>query len=75
MSTTPCLDCGRSIYLENRIEEGQLVTCRHCGTQFEIINLEPVELDWVYNAPPLNDFDLLRAARLSRYFPTSDSYW
>jgi len=51
MSATSCPDCGHSIYLETQLWEGQLIRCQNCGVELEVINLDPVELDWVYLEP------------------------
>ena len=51
MSITSCPDCGHSIYLGTQLWEGQLIRCQNCGTELEVINLNPVELDWVYLDP------------------------
>jgi lysine biosynthesis protein LysW len=30
---------------------GEIILCSSCGTELEVINLEPTELDWVYLDP------------------------
>ena len=59
MSTTFCLDCDRAIDLGYNPRVGQRVICPRCETKLEIINLDPLELDWVYDGPTvkLNIFD------------------
>lgn len=54
MSTTFCLDCERKIEIGPTHKVGEKIKCRHCGVRLEIINLEPPELDWVYEGPLLN---------------------
>jgi hypothetical protein len=60
MTTTFCLDCDRVIDLGADIAIGQRVRCSNCEVDLEIINLEPLELDWVYDGPitrrPLDEF-------------------
>ncbi len=34
--------------MEGEIEWGDQVVCPHCGTKLEVINTNPVELDWVF---------------------------
>ncbi len=43
-----CLDCERSIELNSTAQIGQRVRCAHCHVELEIINLNPPELDWIY---------------------------
>jgi lysine biosynthesis protein LysW len=43
-----CPECDEDIILRGSIQWGQQVTCPHCGTELEVINTDPVELDWVY---------------------------
>ena len=57
MSTTFCLDCERKIELGSTHKIGEKIKCTHCGVKLEIINLDPLELDWVYEGPIL-DTDL-----------------
>jgi hypothetical protein len=30
---------------------GDVVLCCSCGTEFEVINTDPIELDWTYLEP------------------------
>lgn len=57
MSTTYCLDCERQIEVGSH-KTGEKIKCVHCGVKLEIINLEPLELDWVYEGP-IMDVSLL----------------
>lgn len=43
-----CPDCEDNITLKGEIEWGQAVVCPHCGTNLEVINIDPVEVDWAY---------------------------
>ena len=51
MSITYCLDCEREIKIDAQATLGQRIACRHCGVTLEIINVDPPELDWVYDGP------------------------
>lgn len=51
MSTAFCLDCDRELDLGATPAVGQKMKCPHCEVELEIINLSPMELDWVYNGP------------------------
>jgi hypothetical protein len=43
-----CLDCDHAINLEFPLQEGDYLTCSICGTRLEVINLDPLQLDWIY---------------------------
>jgi hypothetical protein len=64
MTATACPDCGHSINLGPDPKEGHIVTCRFCRNDFEIINTDPLELDWQYTEPHL-DADLPSALSIS----------
>ena len=51
MITVSCIDCNRPIKLDFRPSVGDVITCSSCGVELEVIDVEPVELDWVYLAP------------------------
>jgi hypothetical protein len=46
--TLSCLDCELPIELSYRPVEGQIVTCPHCDVELEVINTEPLELDFYF---------------------------
>ena len=43
-----CPSCGEDIKLRENLKIGQMVDCPHCETELEVIDLDPVELDWAY---------------------------
>jgi lysine biosynthesis protein LysW len=51
MATVFCLDCMARINLDPNIKAGQRLTCPHCGTELEVIDTSPLELDWAYDEP------------------------
>lgn len=51
MQTTYCLDCERSIKLDKHHRVRSVVTCSHCQTKFQIVSVDPLELDWTYDGP------------------------
>ena len=53
--TVDCLDCGAEINLVGKIRVGQPVTCSECGTTLEVMALDPIELDWIYDEPEYDD--------------------
>lgn len=48
-----CPDCGEEISLRGTIRIGQEVICPHCDAELEVVETEPVELDWAYS----DDYD------------------
>jgi lysine biosynthesis protein LysW len=51
MAVAFCLECGNTITLDARLHEGQQLICTECGARLEVINVIPLELDWVYAEP------------------------
>lgn len=42
-----CPDCGEDITI-TKPEVGKRVKCPECDADLEVISVDPVELDWVY---------------------------
>ncbi len=49
MPVAVCPGCDEDIHIAGRPTLGQLVTCEHCGSQFEVISVQPLELDWAFD--------------------------
>lgn len=47
-----CPECGEELEPEEPYE-GQRLQCPRCRARLEILNLEPLEVDWAYNDPDL----------------------
>ena len=43
-----CPDCGARITVPSPVRIGQQVLCPNCDAELEVIDTNPVELDWVY---------------------------
>ena len=42
---TSCPECDSELDIElDEVEEGDVVTCNECGTEFEVVAVEPLEL-------------------------------
>jgi lysine biosynthesis protein LysW len=54
-ATIKCVECRESITLPGKTELGQVVTCPECGTEMEVIALDPAKADWVYNEPKCDE--------------------
>lgn len=45
MTTATCPECDAEITIPADAMENELIACPECGTELEIISLDPVELD------------------------------
>jgi alpha-aminoadipate carrier protein LysW len=48
-----CPDCGEKITIRGAVRIGQEVVCPSCDAELEVVETEPVELDWAYE----DDYD------------------
>jgi alpha-aminoadipate carrier protein LysW len=40
-----CLECENGLDIElDEVEEGDVVACEECGTEYEVVGVEPLEL-------------------------------
>ncbi len=40
-----CPECESELDIEvDEVEEGDVITCEECGTEFEVVGVEPLEL-------------------------------
>ena len=44
MQTTQCPVCSSDIIIEEESSEKDLVSCLNCGTELEIVTLQPLQL-------------------------------
>ena len=47
-----CPFCKQVVELKKTAKVGDLVVCRNCDSELEIVSLKPVDLDW-----PLDDYE------------------
>ena len=45
MPVGTCPDCEAEVHVDLDADKGDLVSCDECGTQLEVVGLDPVELD------------------------------
>ena len=45
MPTTICPECDEEVFVDAESEQGDIVSCEECGTNLEIVGLDPIELD------------------------------
>lgn len=55
MPTTACPECSEDVYVDADSEQGDIVSCDECGTDLEIVGLDPIELD-VYEENEEDDY-------------------
>ncbi|MBA2645859.1 MAG: hypothetical protein H0U81_03565 [Pyrinomonadaceae bacterium] len=47
MPTGTCPDCEAEVHVDTDVDKGDTITCDECGTELEVVGLDPVELDIV----------------------------
>ena len=50
-----CVECGEDFALSSAIQIGQEIACPECGTWMEVLEVDPVQVDWVYDEPDYED--------------------
>ena len=45
MPTSVCPECSEDVYVDADSEQGDIISCDECGTDLEIVGLDPIELD------------------------------
>lgn len=71
--TVECLSCSEDIYVGRNPKVGSFVTCDNCDVEFEIIDLEPVMVDWPYFEDALVDTYGYYGDEEGRYDDINDS--
>jgi alpha-aminoadipate carrier protein LysW len=55
-----CPECENVLDIElDEVAEGDVVTCDECGTEYEVVGVEPLELARVSESLDEDDVDLL----------------
>lgn len=47
MPTGTCPECDADVHVDTDAEKNDIVSCDDCGTDLEVVGLDPVELDIV----------------------------
>lgn len=55
MPTTSCPECSEDVYVDAESEQGDLVTCEECGSELEVVGLDPLEVDLHEETDDLDD--------------------
>jgi alpha-aminoadipate/glutamate carrier protein LysW len=45
--TGTCPECDADVHVDTDADKGDMVSCEECGTDLEVVGLDPVELDVV----------------------------
>ncbi|MEO8434405.1 MAG: hypothetical protein ABI596_05880 [Pyrinomonadaceae bacterium] len=45
MPTGTCPECDADVHVDTDADKGDVVSCEECGTDLEVVGLDPVELD------------------------------
>lgn len=51
MPRATCPECGYVVQVSGKPYIGQQVTCEECGARLEVVDLNPLELDWALEEP------------------------
>ena len=52
-----CPECDAEVHVDTDADKGDAVTCEECGTDLEIVGLDPVELDIVEEEEGEEDYE------------------
>lgn len=60
--TAFCPSCDRPIYISTPVRLNQKFLCKDCRTELEVVELNPLTLDWAFNFEdtaddPYSDFE------------------
>jgi hypothetical protein len=50
-----CIECGVKSRYRGQIALGTKVTCPECETWMQVVSLDPVQVDWIYEEPEYDD--------------------
>lgn len=57
MGKIPCLDCNEPFDIPVGVELDASVACEACGSDFVIVAVEPLEIEWSYDDYADYDYD------------------
>lgn len=50
MPTTKCPECSEEVFVDAEAEQGDEIVCDECGSDLEVVGLDPIEVDLKQNA-------------------------
>ena len=57
MALVYCLDCDRKLPLALHQRPGDLIICPACDAEFELVTVNPPEIEWLYDEYDDDDDD------------------
>ncbi len=45
MPTGTCPDCEADVHVDTAADKGDIAVCDECGTELQVVGLDPIELD------------------------------
>ena len=58
---TSCPECENELDIElDEVEEGDVVACDECGTEYEIVGVEPLELSKIEDGNDENEYPIVQ---------------
>ena len=57
MPTGTCPECEADVHVDTDAEKDDVVACEECGTELQVVGLDPVELDIVEEDDLADDDD------------------
>jgi alpha-aminoadipate carrier protein LysW len=55
--TGTCPECDADVHVDTDADKGDILSCEECGTDLELVGLDPVELDIVEDEDLDDDLD------------------
>jgi alpha-aminoadipate carrier protein LysW len=55
--TGTCPECDAEVHVDTDADKGDILSCEECGTDLEVVGLDPVELDIVEEEDLDDDLD------------------
>jgi alpha-aminoadipate carrier protein LysW len=55
--TGTCPECDADVHVDTDADKGDILSCEECGTDLELVGLDPVELDIVEEDDLDDDLD------------------
>jgi hypothetical protein len=53
-ATIECIECGVKSVVRGHITLGVQVTCPECETWMQVVSLDPIQVDWLYEEPDVD---------------------
>jgi lysine biosynthesis protein LysW len=57
MSQGFCPECDAEVSLGKSVKLNQRITCHNCGAFLEVVDTNPIELDWAFDDEDFEDMD------------------